>query len=56
MINGYPVESYIDQTTGQLNLAGIPASAIVDVVKDPGSADLNYVASILDGNAQGEVY
>ena len=56
MINGYPVESYIDQTTGQLNLAGIPASAIVDVVKDPGSSDLNYVASILDGNARGEVY
>lgn len=56
VINGVNIQASLDENTGQLNIQGLPASAIVDTHIDPETGKEEYIESILDGNAGGEVY
>ena len=56
VINGIPIEGYIDDKTGQFNLSALPATVITDVSHIDASGKEVYIESVLDGNAGGKVY
>lgn len=56
VINGVNVQAILDEKTGQLNIQGLPASAIVDTHVNPETGEEDYIESTLDGNAGGKVY